>query len=49
MSSIRIALNDPRLECIAIVYPESLRYQIADRVEAVPLENIQKGVEGVFP
>ncbi|MBN1317199.1 MAG: ATP-binding protein [Anaerolineales bacterium] len=35
--SIRIALNDLGLERVAVVYPGTRRYPLADRVEAVPL------------
>ena len=35
--SIRIALEDLQLVRVAIVYPGSRRYALADRVEAVPL------------
>jgi hypothetical protein len=35
--SIRIALEDLQLERVAVVYPGSRRYALADRVEAVPL------------
>jgi hypothetical protein len=35
--SIRIALDDLRLTRVAVVYPGTRRYRIADRVEAVPI------------
>ena len=35
--SIRIALDDLRLERVAIVYPGTKRFALTDRVEAVPL------------
>lgn len=38
--SIRIALDDLGLERIAVVYPGAKRYPIADRVEAVPLDDL---------
>ena len=38
--SIRIALADLALERVAVVYPGSRRYPIADRVEAVPLATL---------
>lgn len=38
--SIRIALADLGLERVAVVYPGSKRYTIADRVEAVPLATL---------
>ena len=36
--SIRIARDDLDLDPVAVVYPGDRRYEIADRVEAVPLE-----------
>ncbi len=36
--SIRIALEDLGLDRVAIVYPGTKRYRVADRVEAVPLD-----------
>lgn len=47
--SMRIALDDLKLERIAVVYPGTLRYPIADRVEAVPLSAIVDGMKGLFP
>jgi len=47
--SMRIALDDLKLERIVVVYPGTLRYPIADRVEAVPLSAIVDGMEGLFP
>ncbi|MDS4051079.1 hypothetical protein [Accumulibacter sp.] len=38
--SIRIALADLGLERVAVVYPGTRRYTIADRVEAVPLATL---------
>lgn len=38
--SIRIALADLGLERVAIVYPGSKRYPLAERVEAVPLASL---------
>lgn len=35
--SIRIALEDLQLERVAVVYPGTRRYALADRVEVVPL------------
>jgi predicted AAA+ superfamily ATPase len=35
--SIRIALEDLELDRVAVIYPGSRRYPLADRVEAVPL------------
>lgn len=41
--SIRIALQDLGLARVALLYPGEKRYQIADRVEAVPLKAVSKG------
>jgi len=41
--SIRIALADLALERVAIIYPGVQRYQLAARVEAVPLETLAAG------
>ena len=38
--SIRVALDDLGLERVAIVYPGTQRFAIAERVEAVPLESL---------
>jgi len=38
--SIRIALDDLGLERVAVVYPGARRFQVADRVEAVPIETL---------
>lgn len=47
--SMRIALEDLKLERIAVVYPGTKRYPLAERVEAVPLEALADGMEGLFP
>jgi predicted AAA+ superfamily ATPase len=41
--SIRIALDDLKLEAIAVVYPGSRRFSIASGVEAVPLSEVASG------
>lgn len=41
--SIRIALEDLGLERIAVIYPGTKRFPIAERVEAVPLSAISGG------
>lgn len=43
--SITISLNDLKLTRVAVVYPGSKRFPIADRVEAVPLRSIGEGAE----
>lgn len=47
--SMRIALEDLKLERLAVVYPGPLRYALADRVEAVPLSQVTRGLAGLFP
>ncbi len=41
--SMRIALQDLQLERILVIYPGTQRYRIADRIEAVPFEEIVRG------
>jgi hypothetical protein len=36
--SMRIALEDLSLDRLLVVYPGTLRYRLAPRVEAVPLQ-----------
>jgi predicted AAA+ superfamily ATPase len=47
--SMRIALTDLNLARIAVVYPGQKYYTLADRVSAVALEAIVKGMAGLFP
>ena len=47
--SMRIALVDLGLERIAVLYPGTLRYSLAERVAAVPLGSIIEGESGLFP
>ena len=47
--SIRIALEDLGLERIAVVYPGAKRFQLTERVEAVPLDALVNGMNGLFP
>jgi predicted AAA+ superfamily ATPase len=47
--SMRIALEDLKLERIAVIYPGRQRYALVDRVEAVPLTAVVKGMSGLFP
>jgi hypothetical protein len=44
--SVRTALEDLQLESVAIVYPGTKRYKLAEQVEAVPLAALAS--EGVF-
>ena len=47
--SMRTAMDDLKLERLAVVYPGPRRYPIADRVEAVPLPEVAGGMEALFP
>lgn len=47
--SMKIVLQDLKLERIAVVYPGAQRYRIAERVQAVPLPAICRGMKGLFP
>jgi hypothetical protein len=47
--SMRIALEDLKLEQIAVVYPGARRYAVHDRVQAVPLAALVDGMKGLFP
>jgi len=47
--SMRIALDDLKLERIAVVYPGAKRFPLAERVEAVPLDALVEGMNGLFP
>jgi len=47
--SMRIALDDLKLERIAVVYPGAKRFPLAERVEAVPLDALVDGMKGLFP
>ncbi|MGI9286239.1 MAG: ATP-binding protein [Pseudomonadales bacterium] len=41
--SIRNALDDLKLDAVAVLYPGEKRYPLADRVEAVPLRDLTAG------
>jgi uncharacterized protein len=47
--SMRMALEDIELERIAVVYPGTKHYPIAENVHAVPWHAIARGFEGLFP
>lgn len=48
--SMRIALRDLGLEQLAVVYPGDRRYEIAERVHAVPLAELATGgLRSLFP
>lgn len=41
--SIRIALEDLKLDRIAVVYPDEKRFMLAPKIEAVPLVTVPDG------
>jgi hypothetical protein len=41
--SIRIAMEDVAMSNVAVLYPGTKRYPIAERVEAVPVQALEKG------
>ena len=47
--SMGIALEDLKLEQIAVVCPGTKRYSLGARVAAVPLEAVAEGIKGLFP
>jgi hypothetical protein len=47
--SIRVSMDDLRLEQVIVLYPGTARYTIADRVEAVPLATVAGDPAEVFP
>jgi len=47
-ASMTIALKDLKLERIAVIYPGKQRYEMADRIEAVPLQAIVGGWKSLF-
>jgi predicted AAA+ superfamily ATPase len=46
--SMRIALEDLKLERIAVVYPGERRYALKENVHAVPLKAVADGMAGLF-
>jgi hypothetical protein len=47
--SMQIAQRDLALERIAVLYPGTRRYPLAERIEAVPLAAVAEGLPGIFP
>ncbi len=47
--SMRTALEDLKLERIAVIYPGIKRYAMGDGVTAVPLDAVADGMNGLFP
>ena len=46
--SMRIAVEDLRLEKLVVLYPGERRYQLAERVTVVPLAAVGEGFEAIF-
>lgn len=46
--SMKIALEDLKLERIAVIYPGERRYSLHERVEVVPFEAIAGGMKEIF-
>lgn len=47
--SMRNALEDLKLEQIAVVYPGSKRYSLSNRINVVPLDMMAEGMNALFP
>jgi hypothetical protein len=45
---MRIAIEDLQLEQLAVIYPGNRRYALAERVTAVPLEEVAEGEAAIF-
>ncbi|OGX33614.1 MAG: hypothetical protein A2787_00505 [Omnitrophica WOR_2 bacterium RIFCSPHIGHO2_01_FULL_48_9] len=46
--SMRIALEDLKLERIAVIYPGEKRYSLHKKINVVPLQTITGGMAGIF-
>jgi len=47
--SIKIALEDLKLERVAVIYPGNQRYQLTKKVEVVPFKEVAGGMKAIFP
>jgi uncharacterized protein len=47
--SMRIALQDLRLDYLTVLYPGSRRYELTKRVSVVPLAALAEGIDAIFP
>jgi predicted AAA+ superfamily ATPase len=47
--SMRIALQDLRLDYLTVLYPGSRRYELTEQVSVVPLATLAEGVDALFP
>jgi len=46
--SMRIALEDLKLERIAVIYPGEKRYSLHKKIEVMPFATIRGGMKGIF-
>jgi hypothetical protein len=46
--SMRIALEDLKLERIAVIYPGERRYSLHKKIDVVPFETIKGGMKGLL-
>ena len=46
---MRIAIEDLKLERLAVIYPGTKRYPLGDAVSTVPFEAVKNGMKGLFP
>jgi uncharacterized protein len=47
--SMRIALQDLRLDYLTVLYPGSRRYELTERVSVVPLATLAEDADALFP
>ncbi|KPK35282.1 MAG: hypothetical protein AMK70_05680, partial [Nitrospira bacterium SG8_35_1] len=46
--SMRIALEDLSLSQVAVIYPGVQRYELGEKIAAVPFEEVENGMKGLF-
>ena len=46
--SMHIALEDLKLERLAVIYPGKKRYPLNKKIEVVPFDEILGGIKGIF-
>jgi hypothetical protein len=46
--SMQIAMEDLKLDRIAVIYPGLKRYPLTDKIEAVPLQELSRSGEELF-
>jgi len=47
--SMRIAMNDLKLDRLAVLYPGSRRYGLSERITVVPIAAVAQGMGAIFP